>query len=137
MKYAKKLEEMGIPKEQAEAQVQIIADIMEGTLASKYDVLVVRNEVREEIRLLRVEIAAVRAELKEEIAAVRNELKEEIAAVRTELKLEIVSFRTELKAEIDKLRADMLQLQNELTIRLGKMMAVMLTIAVSVFALIR
>jgi len=37
LSYAKKLEEVGLPREQAEAHVQIIADIIEGELATKQD----------------------------------------------------------------------------------------------------
>lgn len=37
MVYAKKLEAVGLPREQAEAHVQIIADIIEGDVATKQD----------------------------------------------------------------------------------------------------
>jgi hypothetical protein len=37
LKYARKLEASGIPREQAEVHVQIIADIVEGDLATKQD----------------------------------------------------------------------------------------------------
>lgn len=35
--YAKKLESVGLPREQAEAHVQIIADVIEEQLATKQD----------------------------------------------------------------------------------------------------
>ncbi len=38
MIYAKKLESVGLPREQAEAHVQIIADIIEGDVATKQDI---------------------------------------------------------------------------------------------------
>jgi len=37
LNYARKLETAGVPREQAEAHIQIIADIIEGDLATKRD----------------------------------------------------------------------------------------------------
>jgi len=37
LKYAKKLEAVGVTREQAEAHIQIIADIVEGDVATKED----------------------------------------------------------------------------------------------------
>jgi len=62
MKHAKKLEEMGIPKEQAEAQIQIIADIMEENLASKRDMFMLKQDilmVKQDIGQLRIEMGAL------------------------------------------------------------------------------
>lgn len=36
--YAKKLEDAGVPRPQAEAQVQVLAEIVEGELATKNDI---------------------------------------------------------------------------------------------------
>ncbi len=36
--YAKKLEDAGVPRLQAEAQVQVLAEIVEGELATKSDI---------------------------------------------------------------------------------------------------
>jgi hypothetical protein len=43
--YAKKLEEAGVSRQQAEAHVQIIADIVEGDLATKQDIQNLKNEI--------------------------------------------------------------------------------------------
>lgn len=37
LKYARKLEEVGVSRDQAEAHVQIIAEIIEGDVATKQD----------------------------------------------------------------------------------------------------
>ncbi len=51
--YAKKLEEVGVPRNQAEAQVQIIAEIIEGDLATKHDIKDLKDEMQKlEYRLI-------------------------------------------------------------------------------------
>ena len=85
-KYVKILEDMGIPKEQAEAQIHILANIMEENLCSKIDLLQLRNELREEM-------AGMRTELKEDISALHRE----IAGVRTQLKENISTLIPQIK----------------------------------------
>ncbi|MCS6959323.1 MAG: hypothetical protein RMK91_04670 [Pseudanabaenaceae cyanobacterium SKYGB_i_bin29] len=53
-------------------------------------------ELRGEIKEVRVQVDAVRAELKGEIQAVRNELKGEIQAARNELKGDIKTIEAKL-----------------------------------------
>ncbi len=43
--YAKKLEQVGVTREQAEAHVQIIAEIIEGDVATKTDVKELENKL--------------------------------------------------------------------------------------------
>ena len=54
--YAKKLEEVGVAREQAEAHVRILADVIEGNLATKQDINELRNidirDLRHEMRQL-------------------------------------------------------------------------------------
>jgi hypothetical protein len=53
LRYAKRLEEAGIPRQQAEAHVQIIAEIVEGDLATKQDVKELKDEMQKlEYRLV-------------------------------------------------------------------------------------
>ena len=53
LKYAKKLEEVGVSREQAEAHIQIIAEIVEGDLATKQDVKELKDEMQKlEYRLV-------------------------------------------------------------------------------------
>jgi hypothetical protein len=52
LKYTKLLEEVGVPRNQAEAQVQIIAEILEDDVATKSDLREVRNELKNDITQL-------------------------------------------------------------------------------------
>jgi hypothetical protein len=52
LSYARKLEAAGVAREQAEAHVQIIAEIVEGDLATKQDVKSVKDELKDEMEKL-------------------------------------------------------------------------------------
>ena len=47
LRYAKKLEEAGVSRQQAEAHVQIIAEIIEGDVATKQDITEVKHDIKE------------------------------------------------------------------------------------------
>lgn len=55
--YAKKLEEAGFSRQQAEANIQIIAEIVEGDVATKADLKQTETAIGTEIKDLRSEIA--------------------------------------------------------------------------------
>ncbi|MGZ3692983.1 MAG: hypothetical protein ACXWQO_01950 [Bdellovibrionota bacterium] len=53
LRYAKRLEEAGIPRQHAEAHVQIIAEIVEGDLSTKQDIKELKDEMQKlEYRLI-------------------------------------------------------------------------------------
>ncbi|MGE3975085.1 MAG: hypothetical protein AB7F59_11225 [Bdellovibrionales bacterium] len=53
LRYAKKLEDAGIPRDQAEAHIQIMAEIVEGDLATKQDIKELKDEMQKmEYRLI-------------------------------------------------------------------------------------
>ena len=53
LRYMKKLEEVGISRDQAETHIQIIAEIIEGDMATKQDVKEIKDEmIKLEYRLI-------------------------------------------------------------------------------------
>ena len=57
--YAKKLEEVGVSRDQAEAHIQIIAEIVEGDLSTKQDIKDLKDELQKlEYRLI-IKLGAV------------------------------------------------------------------------------
>ena len=54
--YVKKLEASGVPREQAELQVEIMADIVDKNYATKQDLKDLSSEFRQEMRELRSEL---------------------------------------------------------------------------------
>lgn len=93
--YTKKLEEVGVPREQAEAHVQMVIQILEGDMATKADIQIAKTD-----------------------------LKSDIIAVRNELQVEMQLLRTELKSDIAAVRNDMQTLEYRLTIKLGAFLAI-------------
>lgn len=53
LSYTKKLEQAGVSREQAEAHIQIIAEIVEGDLSTKQDIRELKDELQKlEYRLI-------------------------------------------------------------------------------------
>ncbi len=67
LQYARRLEATGISRDQAEAHVQIMAEIVEDELATKADLKDLGIQ-------LRAEISTLRTELKSEIGELRNDM---------------------------------------------------------------
>jgi hypothetical protein len=90
------LEKAAVAPAQARAIVRAIEIEIAGardTLATKHDLLLLGQELREEM-------AELRSELRGEMAELRSELRGEMAELRSELRGEMAALRGELKAEI-------------------------------------
>lgn len=90
------LEKADVPPGQARAIVRAIEIELAGardTLATKHDILLLRQELREEI-------LGVRSELHNEISGVRGELRGKISGLGSELCQEMAEMRGAFKAEI-------------------------------------
>jgi hypothetical protein len=88
------LEKADLPPAQARAIVRAIEIEISGakdTLATKHDLLLLGQDVRQETGLLRQEMAEQRAELRKEMSDLRAELRAEMSELRGELRGEIHS----------------------------------------------
>jgi len=56
LKYAKQLEQVGVSREQAEAHLQILVEIMETNLATREDLKDLKIELKQDLQLLRQEL---------------------------------------------------------------------------------
>ena len=99
----KALVEEGVPERQAEAIVFFQARLFDERIATKDG------------------LHTVRTELKNDIDTLRTELKNDIDTLKTELKNDIDTLRAELKNDIK-------DLSRELTIRMGGMLALAVTV---------
>lgn len=97
---SKRLRSVGVPEEQANEQVEIIAEVFKHNMATQADV----QNIRKDITLIKREIADVRAELKKDIADVRKE----IADLRKELKKDIELLRLEFKKDMYKMKSSII-----------------------------
>ncbi|MDM8216949.1 DUF1640 domain-containing protein [Desulfovibrio piger] len=121
--YARRLEQAGFTRQQAEAQAEVLKEhgehlraalqpllsfyeeTVHRDLATKGDVMDTRLEierVRAEVEKVRAETEKVRADLKVDIESTRAEVEK----VRADLKVEIEKVRADLKTDIEKIRAE-------------------------------
>jgi coiled-coil family 90 protein len=59
----KKLVEVGFTEPQAEAQVEVISEVLQSNLATKLDIAEVKSDLKADIAKLKTEIAVVRTEI--------------------------------------------------------------------------
>lgn len=136
--YARKLEDAGIIREQAEVQAHALKEYMDRQtaltnellekyeasnrkdLATKSDLLEVRNDLQMDIQKARTESKEDIQNVRTEMQALRTELKEDIQNVRTELKEDIQNVRTEMQAVRTELKQDIHNVQIDLTSKMDK-----------------
>ncbi len=63
LKYIKTLESVGIPREQAEAQVQLVMDTFQENVATKADIAELRSELKSEMAEIRSAFAELKTDL--------------------------------------------------------------------------
>jgi len=110
--FANRLKAAGVPEKQAVAEAELLHDVLAqqtqavSSLENQVKTLAVDTKRDAELLATKGDLVDVRNVLKEDIAAVRSELKEDIAAVRSELKEDIAAVRSELKGDIADIRGD-------------------------------
>ena len=112
-KAVKKLREVGFDEAQAEAVIRMIGEAFDNSVATKADIAAVRTE-----------LVAQGAELRAEIQEVRTETQE----VRTEIR----EVRTEMHAEAKAIRAEIRDLEQRMTIKLGGLLVLALTLLTAI-----
>ena len=115
---------INVPGDKARAVVDAMERDMGTALATKADLQMFKQELKQDIGSVRQElkrdIVSVHQELKQDIGSVRQELKQDIGSLRQELAL----VRQDLSQEIVLVRKDMELLRSSMTIRLGSMLFV-------------
>lgn len=126
LKFANRLKAAGVPDKQAKAEAEALADALEVNLrdlATKSDLLAVRDEIKRDI-------TAVHDESRRDLAAVHDGLERDITALRDELKGDVRDSETRTRGRIDALEAKMdgkfLLLQWMLGLLLGGIVALVL-----------
>ena len=104
LKYAKILEEAGLPRNQAETHIRILGDLMRTELATKKDVLAVKQD----LSLL--------------IQELRQDTKEELSLV----KRDIVIIKENMRRFEDKVALQFQSLEHRMILKLGGLMAAFL-----------
>jgi len=111
--YANRLKAAGVETQIAEAQAEVnadmIANLIDSTLATKQD------------------ITNLRIELKQEIADVRHEIRD--------VRVELADLRGDLKETRSSLELKIAQLENRLILRLGGIMVTTVSVAVALLTI--
>ncbi|WP_217916317.1 coiled-coil domain-containing protein [Duganella sp. BJB1802] len=109
--YAKKLEEAGLPQQQAEAQSLALRDALAESTVTPGDLVLLKTDVVARIEMLRSEVQAqiekLRGDLQGQIAKLRDDLQAQIEKLRDDLQGQIEKLRGDLQGRIDALKAHM------------------------------
>jgi len=124
---------INVPGDKARAVVDAMERDMGTTLATKQDLLLLASKedhllLKQDVALLRQEMAGIRTELKQEIVGLHTGLKQEMAGLRTELKQEFEGRYTLLDHKLD-------TVQLRITVRLGSMLIVGFGLAIAAMRL--
>ena len=63
LKYIKSLEDVGFPREQAEAQVQLVIDSFQENVATKSDLAELKSEMKSELAQIKAQFAELKTDL--------------------------------------------------------------------------
>ena len=116
IRYVKQLEEVGYTREQAEAYVQVVSEMVQNDVATKQDINDLRSEMttRQDVQDLRSDMAT-----RQDVQDLRSDMA---------TKRELFELRADLKQEIQRLDFKVDALEQRLVIKLGALMAAMFTI---------
>jgi uncharacterized protein Smg (DUF494 family) len=110
LRLAKRLEEAGFPPAQAEAQIQVLIELLTmQEAATKTDIQKLRIRTKRDLRLteaqLRKEIQQLEAQLRKEIQQLETQLRKEIQQLEAQLRKEIQQLDAQLRKEIQETEA--------------------------------
>jgi hypothetical protein len=111
-KYTKQLEEAGFSREQAEIQLQVITEIVEGDLATKQDLEIFWTSLRQDFKTLETS-------LRQELKTVATSLRQDMKTLETGLRQDLKTSETGLHNRMDHFEGKLQQLEYRLTIKLG------------------
>ena len=116
-KAVKKLKEVGFDEAQAEAVVRMVGEAFGDSVATKADIVTVRADLSTQGAEVRGEIQEVRTDLSTQGAELRGEIRE---------------VRGELRVEAKAIRAEIRDLEQRMTIKLGGLLVLALTLLTAI-----
>ena len=119
--FVKSLTGVGMPEDQAEILAKGQSDLYERLVTKEHFEFTLKHEIEK-----------LRAELKHDIDKVQANL----ATVRAELKNDIEKLRAELEQKFNQQEAALKEMEYKLTIRLGAMLTIGITILGALFTLL-
>jgi len=106
-KYTKQLEEAGFSREQAEIQLQIMTEIVEGDLATKQDLQILGTALGRDSKTLesslQQDIKTLETNLRHEMTSLDSNLRQDMKTLETNLKHEMTSLDSNLRQDMKSL----------------------------------
>jgi hypothetical protein len=131
--FVKRLTAAGMPEPQAEILADEQFRLLHEQIATKGDIMTLRSGVAGDIVALRSEVArdieALRSEVARDIVALRSGVAGDIEALRSEVARDIVALRSEMAAMERRIK-------DQLTIRLGLMLAAAIAVVATLVRLL-
>ena len=126
LKYVDELRAAGFPDKQAEAQVRVLAEVIDSSLATKQDIKDVRRDIEVRGEATKQEFKALKESNKRDIEVQGEATKQEIKALKE-------SNKQEITALIESNKRDIKELEQRMVIKLGSLLlvAVGATVALS------
>jgi hypothetical protein len=118
LKYAKKLEEVGLTREQAEMHVQILSEVMESTLATKQDMKDLNLALSQDMKNLNLALS-------QDIKDLDQRIGQDVKNLHQRIDTLAVDFRNELKIT-----------EQRMTIKIGTIVSMAIGVAVTIVKLI-
>ena len=128
-KHTKRLEQVGFSREQAEAQVQIVTEIIEDDLATKQDLQIMQTTMRSEMQQVAIQL---RAEMQQLATQLRAEMQQLATQLHAEMQQLATLFESKLFQLQTKMESKHEQLETRLTIKLGAFMLIGFTTMLTV-----
>jgi phenylalanyl-tRNA synthetase alpha subunit len=133
LRLAKRLEEAGFPPAQAEAQIQVLIELLTmQEAATKTDIQKLRLRIKRDLRLteaqLRKEIQQLEAQLRKEIQQLETQLRKEIQETEARLRTEIEKVQLQMKEMEARLRAEIYRSHNRIIFWVAALIAAQIPI---------
>ena len=119
--YARRLREVGVPQEQAEAHAEALAAAVTETLATKHDLQELASASRQDIQGL---ASATKHDLQELASTTKHDLQELASTTRHDLQELASQLRREMRDLAATTKQDLRELELRLSIRVGGMVGV-------------
>ena len=133
LRLAKRLEEAGFPPAQAEAQIQVLIELLTmQEAATKTDIQKLRLRTKRDLRLteaqLRKEIQQLEAQIRKEIQQLDAQLRKEIQETEARLRAEIEKGQLQMKEVETRLRAEIYRSHNRVIFWVAALIAAQIPI---------
>ncbi|CAN2045834.1 DUF1640 protein [Candidatus Magnetomoraceae bacterium gMMP-1] len=102
--YVKKLRDAGLAENQAEIHAVALQDLIESNLATKEDWLVLKEDLKQDIRGVETSLKEVEASLKQDINKVEASLREDIKKIESSLKQDILTLQANTNQKFEQVK---------------------------------